>query len=87
MKCWERSLGYNYLVLCFFYCSGYVDCIYEFMLVLREFCIVGGSEIIQNKDFGSYFIEVFYIEFEGVKVGVGMLIFILYYCDVCGSGF
>lgn len=74
------------MVLCFSYCSGYADRIYELMSVSRELRIAGGSETIQNKDSGSYFIEAPYIEFEGVKVGAGMSIFTLYYCDVCGSG-
>ncbi|XP_024394443.1 ABC transporter D family member 1 isoform X1 [Physcomitrium patens] len=48
--------------------SGYADRIYELMSVSRELRIAGGSETIQNKDSGSYFIEAPYIEFEGVKV-------------------
>ena len=34
----------------------------------RELRIAGGSEAIQNKDTGSYFVEAQYIEFDGVKV-------------------
>ncbi|KAG0570004.1 hypothetical protein KC19_6G131700 [Ceratodon purpureus] len=48
--------------------SGYADRIYELMSVSRELRIAGGSETIQNKDTGSYFVEAQYIEFDGVKV-------------------
>lgn len=45
------------------------------MSVSRELRIAGGSESIQKKESGSYFVEAQYIEFEGVKVGAGTLTF------------
>jgi hypothetical protein len=68
------------------FCSGYADRIYELMSVSRELRIAGGSETIQKKDTGSYFVEARYIEFDGVKVGVGTSIFNLFYCDSFSSG-
>lgn len=56
------------------------------MSVSRELRIAGGSETIQNKDTGSYFVEAQYIEFDGVKVGVETSIFNLVYCDSFRSG-
>lgn len=53
-------------------CSGYADRIHELMSVSRELRIAGGSESLQKKESGSYFVEAQFIEFEGVKVGARM---------------
>lgn len=66
----------------FLHCSGYADRICELMSVSRELRISGGSGTVQNKDTGSYFVEAKYIEFEGVKVGVGTSNLNLNFCNI-----
>jgi len=75
----------NGLILGIALCSGYADRIYELMSVSRELRIAGGSESIQKKESGSYFVEAQYIEFEGVKVGAGTSTFNLYCFDSFSS--